>query len=61
MDSQVQSPADKGGGFFGRFNKNVEYNKTQGDQLLWEKPTNGERGCGQDRGVGDEDRGDHGP
>ena len=47
--------------FFGRFDKNVKYKKTQGDQLLWEEPADGERGCGQDRGVGDEDRGDHGP
>ena len=31
----------------------------QGDQLLWEEPSDCERGRGQDSGVGDENRGDH--
>ena len=48
-------------GDFWEFPKNMKYKTAQGDQLLWQKPTDGERGCGQDRGVGDDDRGDHGP
>ena len=59
MDCQVQSPPHQGGSpCLALISLNNKLCK-QGDQLLWEEPTDCERGRGQDSGVGDKDWGDH--